>query len=255
MRPLRQFVLFITVFFLVPVCLGQSDQTGSTPEDNEPANPKKRYQVEVIAFQYHGPDSSGEQFDTLFVEEYLPPESFDIDEYNRVTEAVSYTEMTHLNEALEKLRLDPLYTVVLDVAWVQPLLARNEAVNVPVGDEARTATYSLHAGSRDPATSRLAGSVRVYGDYLLFVDLDLRLTVPPRRQGGETGSDTTFGLSTLTDPFAGDSADAADRRDVFHISERRRIKLDEIHYFDHPHIGAIVSVTRYEKDPGTASLE
>jgi hypothetical protein len=36
---------------------------------------------------------------------------------------------------------------------------------------------------------------------------------------------------------------------VYHISEIRRIKLDEVQYFDHPYIGAIVSVTRYTGPP------
>lgn len=255
MRLLRTLVLLVIVFSPASVCLGQSDQANAPAAGDDQSEEKKQYQVEIIAFQYRGADSSGgEEFDTLFVEDYFPPKPFDIDEYTRVREAISYTQLTYLADALERLRLDPLYTVMLDVAWVQPLLNKDEAVDVPVGYEGRTSTYSLHAGSREPVATRLSGSVRVYGDYFLFVDLDLRLTVPPRI-GNNRPSEGKFDSPTFGSLTAEQSSSQPDKVKVFHISEKRRIKLDEIHYFDHPRIGALVSVTRYEEEPGAVPLQ
>lgn len=94
----------------------------------------KRYHVEAIAFQYQGPDTSGgESLHRLTVEEYLPESAFDIDQYNRVRDIVSYTGFKQLGRALERLRASPQYSVLSASAWVQPLLSRSRAVDVRLG--------------------------------------------------------------------------------------------------------------------------
>jgi len=233
---------------------GQSDPASANTEgtDNDASlyADRKKYLVEVITFRYLGPDSSaGETFDRLFVEDYLPTDPFDIDEYNRVREAVAYTDMDKLAGTLEKLRLDRRYQVISNVAWVQPLLARNEAINVPLGYDSRTERSSLHAPTASPASSRLSGSLRVYGDYLLFVDIDLKVTLPRRAEDSPT-ADADRSLSpTVIGGTPISSNDPDSRFGVFHLSEKRRIKLEEFHYFDHPRFGAIVSVVRHEDEP------
>lgn len=240
----------------------QSDQSVSDQSDPANANTegtdndvsvyadRKKYLVEVITFRYLGPDTSaGEVFDRLFVEDYLPTDPFDIDEYNRVREAVAYKDMDKLAGALEKLRLDRRYQVMSKVAWVQPLLDRNEAIDVPLGYESRTAGSSLHAPTASPVSSRLSGSLRVYGDYLLFVDIDLKAVLPKRAEDLST-ADADQSLSPTViggTPISGN--DPENRFDVFHLTEKRRIKLEEFHYFDHPRFGAIVSVVRHEDEP------
>jgi len=226
-----------------PTCLAQSETTDAGDEN---AEPRKHYLVEVIVFRHLGPDSStGETFDRLFVSDYFPSEPFDIAEHNRVRDAVSYTQMKHLSNARERLRADRQYRIMSSAAWTQPLLSKEEAIDVAVGAQAGTSTSSLHAASGGATTDRLTGSVTVYGDYLLFVDVNLRAEFPRERGVRETDSSGEEGFVSL---LGSGERDAEERGpDVYHLSEKRRIKLEEFHYFDHPYIGAIVSVTRHEE--------
>lgn len=261
----RLTALFVAFLAAGQLCFAQSGQTDAAPAEGETPSPGKKYHVEVIAFQYRGPDSTGgERFDRLFVEEYLPREPFDIDDYNRVNELLTHARVARLAGPLERLRSDPQFEVMLATAWVQPLLDKAEAIDVPLGAASRpgygtgATTYgtSQDPGSaaqpeeprepapfREPSASRISGSLRVYGDYLLFVNLNLKATVE-RRQSAEPQRRETSGLTTIIGSSR--SAEDASPYQALGISERRRIKLDEVHYFDHPYIGAIVSVTRYE---------
>lgn len=221
--------------FVAQACFAQSDDAGSSS--------RPEYRVEVIAFQYRGPDSSGgERLDRLLVEDYLPGASFDIDEYNRVQQTVSFTGIGRLGGTLERLRASPQYAVLAASAWIQPLLSEREAVDVPLEGEAASSGDSQQDRSRRSAAPRLQGSVRIYGGQLLFVDMDIQAALPRRQSGGQASKqsmdasgdrETGFGRTPLDDGL-----------ETYRISETRRIKLDEIHYFDHPFIGAVLSVTR-----------
>lgn len=217
----------------------QSDQQGASTS-------QIRYHVEVIAFEYQGPDTAaGEDTDRLLVQNYLPDAPFDIDEYNRVQKTVSYTNITDLGGALERLRASPQYSVLAASAWVQPLLGHNQAVDVPLGDDFRGASGSQQDASRGPMSSRLTGSVRIYGDQLLFVDMRLHATLPRRAPvGGGTGQSRDASATGAGDEYGRRPLDDGLRS--YRIEETRRIKLEEAHYFDHPYIGAVLYVRRYE---------
>lgn len=228
---LARTISLITVLLLAgQLCFAQSDSTS-----------RKQYRVEVIAFQYQGPDSSsGEEFDRLVVENYLPGTRFDMGEYNRVRETVSFTQPVRLRDALQRLRGRPQYSVLAASAWVQPLLSQSQAVDVPLGDFSVTGS-----GSSGQSTSpQVAGTVRIYGGQLLFADFDLRVTLPRRPGAGAASGQSAGAPSTGGGNFGRTRLDDGLR--TFRISERRRIKLNEVHYFDHPHIGAVLSVTRYQ---------
>jgi len=221
---------FIAVLLLaVPTCFAQSEDSGAAS--------RIRYHVEVIAFQYQGPDTAaGEQLDRVLVESYLPEPGFDIDEYNRVRETVSYTGVTQLSGALERLRASPQYSVLAASAWVQPLLSQRQSVAVPVGEDYPGATSAGPSGGA--VSNQTTGSVRIFGDHLLFVDMNLLASL-------------ARAPATASDSFGGASSGAAAARDAgglrsYRISERRRIKLEEVHYFDHPYIGALLHVSRYQ---------
>lgn len=298
MSLLRALAVFLTVLAAGQVCFAQTNQS------NDKQDTRKKYQVEVIAFHYLGPDSSGgEQFDRLSVKDYLPAPGFDIDQYNRLRETITYTRLSHLNDVLDRLQADPRFAVMLATAWIQPLLDKKEAVEVPLGseqgseqegydqgyyhgagpgahredrqdnsqdnsqstnqdgsrnigqdeggsmnqsvDQGMDQTGEMSYGSQADAggagaDSRISGTLSVYGDHYLFVDLNLEAAFP------ESMDENNAFQSTSAIP-AGDGAESGGNGPrVFHISERRRIKLDEVQYFDHPYIGAIVSVTRYE---------
>jgi len=242
MQALRAFVISVGLL-AGQVCLAQSGDSGAG------GAPEKYYQVEVIAFQYTGPPTNaGEQFDQLEVEAWLPPEPFDIDADNRRREAVSYTDVRYLAQALERLRGSARYQVMTANAWIQPLLSESESIAVPIGYDSRTAPDPVGAASRRAASPRLSGSLRIFGDHLLFADIELAAVLP----GG--GSDGDGAGSGAMEAGAGSGAGPApgatpvgSGMQTYHLSQRRRIKLEERHYFDHPFIGALISVTRHEK--------
>lgn len=239
MSLLHRLLLLSTLLAAGQLCFAQSDQSGEASTEAGQAS-GKQYLVELIAFQYQGPDSSaGEQFDPFLVESYLPRDPVNIDEYRRVRDAVTYTDLVHLSDALQRLRSSPQYAVMTRAAWIQPLLSRRDAVDVPVGSE--DSGPAAGSGSGSPGVS---GTVSVHGDHLLFVDVDIRAALPARMSGregaGESSGDSINGASTLSRPASRGGVE------VFRISERRRIKLEEVQYFDHPYIGAILSVTRHE---------
>lgn len=234
----RVFSLAAVLLLAGQSCFAQTEESDSTP--------KIQYHVEVIAFQYQGPDTSaGEDVDRLLVENYLPGGSFDIDEYNRVRETVSYTNVVQLGSALERLRASPQYSVLAASAWEQPLLSQSEAVSVPLGYEPPASSDSSGEYSRTRASPGLTGSVRIYGGHLLFANMELRATLP-RRAPADEGSGQSFSASSAERGADSGRTRLGDRFQSFRISETRRIKLEEVHYFDHPYIGAILSVTRYE---------
>ncbi len=78
-----------------------------------------------------------------------------------------------------------------------------------------------------------SGFVRVYSTSLLFVDVDILFSRDPHRANTDLVSDqfTTLDFN----------------QDLFYISEKRRLKLKEIHYFDHPVYGVILTVWPIKK--------
>lgn len=277
MHLFRAFSLLMGLLVAGQVCLAQdeggTDQSQPGQAQDAPPDARKQYQVEIVAFQYRGPDSSGgETFDRLSVEDFLPSRSFDIDRYNRIRDTISYTSLSHLDGALERLQTDPRFSVLLANAWVQPLLNKSEAIDVPLGGElsdeglarpdagsgaepaagaplgdsgetdeglsAQNDASGPYAGTED---GPVRGTLRVFGDYLLFVELNMEAKLP---RPGEPAQSSESSYSGDTGYYQ--SAGSYSPFEVFHISEKRRIKLDEFNYFDHPYIGAIVSVTRYE---------
>lgn len=272
---LLQRILALTTLFIAAIQpgFGQSGEPVSNGQQADTRQDRKEYLVEIIVFRYLGPDSSaGEDFDSLYVSDYFPPAPFDIEEYTRVREAVSYTELDYLSDALERLSADRQYAVMTKLAWVQPLLNKEEAIDVEIGDGAPasnlypdTDTPAVGSENQEPGQNldqklregldrelqqELSGTVRVYGDYLLFVDLDLRAELPREPGGPDMASPGESGFETIIGSGTAASRETAPRSNVFHIAEKRRIKLEEFHYFDHPYIGAIVSVTRHEGSDG-----
>ncbi|HSH40994.1 MAG TPA: CsiV family protein [Arenicellales bacterium] len=227
----RALSLLSVLALAAQTCFAQSEDAGSQP--------RIRYHVEVIAFQYQGADTAaGERFDRVLVESYLPEAGFDVDEYNRVRETVSYTSVTQLAGALERLRASPRYSVLAASAWVQPLLSQRQSVAVPFGQD--YGSIAAAGSSPGAGANQVAGSVRIFGDHLLFVDMNLLASLAGPASSA-TGSDSSAGAAGALD---------VDRNPygarVYRISERRRIKLEEAHYFDHPHLGALVYVSRYQ---------
>lgn len=139
---------------------------------------------------------------------------------------VQYTEFKHLEPHLLKLSSDPAYEVVTHVAWTQPLYGRRESIRVPVTwlPPKPVVPGQLYTSIKPPVT----GSIQVFENRLLFVDIDISNEFPVEAPDFSTGS-------LLARPPG-----------IYRLQEKRRVKLNEIHYFDHPFFGALVRVSRVE---------
>ena len=73
------------------------------------------------------------------------------------------------------------------------------------------------------AATGLDGKIQVHGGHLLFVDVAV--------------------------DYAGVRLPGMVAPSVYSIDEKRRLKLNETHYFDHPRFGIILRVSRHESPP------
>lgn len=226
-----------------------------------------KYRVEIITFQYleatHTLDSKksnekyDEKFDAFLIEDYLPKSKFNINSHNRLWENISHTEMTILEDALKKLLLNDNYRVLSHNAWIQPLLNKQNAVAVPLNFSRYFAANSLHPTGDTELAPNIDGSIKIYGDYLLFADIDLKaiLASPPKpiEQSFELGS-SLFAPSLENDLNIENQDETQKIYQAYKLQEKRRIKLEETHYFDHPFIGAVIHVARHEVDQENREL-
>ncbi len=112
-----------------------------------------------------------------------------------------------------RLEKDGQYRVLFHQRWVQPM-------DVKSGVKARRITGNSRGGGTE-----LDGLVKVYLSRYLHADVQLVL-----KDG----------------PATGGVAGAA----VYRIDEQRRVKSQEVHYYDHPRFGVLLTVSAPEKERG-----
>ena len=179
------------------------------------------YQVEIVIFAYPQPNTDGERFSA---DEGLPsPQGL-----ARLGGAVQETgpvvtplpAASHrLDGVLGALRRGGKYRPLLHASWLQPESGRVRGVFVSA--PAAAATPDLAA----PDLERVMGSVRLRVTRFLHVDLNLAYwpgAAPP-------------GMAEAGGP---------EQADHVRLQESRKIKLNEVHYFDHPLFGALLQVSR-----------
>lgn len=210
------------------------------PADAQP-NVERRYLVEVIIFKNTGPDSSdGELWDQGFV---LPPTTPDglaeppapdyvydapagAAELPRLPEqpVIHGKELVHMIDILSKLESSQRYEVLVRHAWTQPMRDKSNAIPVPVGlNPALTADAAMLYAPPTP----VAGTVKMFEQRLLFIEADV--------------------TARMATALANDPGSLVSPVDIeYRIKETRRVKLNEVHYFDHPYFGLLVRVSRAE---------
>ena len=235
------------------------------------------YQVEVIVFDYTSPDLDGELW---FENPGLPQRNDSIDLLTSVPEpvkAVPYginqpvpkkeaaaspaedeqpdlvpylvlpEEKYRLNEDYRRLRLSAAYRPLLHVAWQQPGLDSAEvrqvhlerltgnqltqpvATAIPGGEESNRENYI----APDPVFDGLI-RLRSSSD-LLYVDVDMAYFPADFRN--------------LLATQSGDAVPRNDKRvnlnaDYVRLKDSRRIRLNELNFFDHPLFGVLLQVSR-----------
>lgn len=217
------------------------------------------YQVEVILFQHLNADTDGEFWsenpglpdregsiqliepgETAAAEETAPP--------SRVPYQALSTAHYRLNGVEGALRLAREYRPLLHVAWQQPgqgadrsravHLERLRSQDAQTVDRGRPAPggggYPSNFVVPDPL---LEGTVRLRISRFLHVDVDMAFF--PERAAAPAPAQT---------PAAGDGAAELERQsaDYVRLRQSRKIKLNELHYFDHPLFGVIVQVSRLQ---------
>jgi len=167
----------------------------------------KVYEIEVMVFQNIQPDLEGNE---LWVNERVNLELKDIDK------AVEATALPHedsdLTKAREVIDNDSNYRILAHKQWVQ---------NADPQSTARLVLLSSEDGE-------LEGTFKFFISRFLHVDLNM-----------------IFQEKESKSMFQATSSDNS-QQIAYQIRERRRIRSNEVQYFDHPKFGALVQIKKVE---------
>ena len=213
------------------------------------AETEAQYQVEVIIFDRLTPDAGGEQWrDTPFI---LPDDPVD----PQAAETLAEAPVEALPPAPYRLlpparhRLGGIYDFFRRTAQYQPLLHLSWQQPAATGRQARHVRlrHPAPADATAPATEEpmfieqlirpkpeIDGAIRIRGGFYLHADIDLSRfrVIPPANK------------IPPAPPVYAAAGPEATQKTRLELKETRRIKLNEIHYFDHPMYGVILEVSR-----------
>ena len=186
----------------------------------------KWYQVEMVVFEHLIPDTSGEQWNTDNVPDYSNAIELGTDPDGSNAFKMLPSSRHKLGGVNKVLKLSSGYRPVHHVAWQQPELTKSRAKKVHI---------------KNPE-AKINGTVNLRGGHLLHLDLDISYFVDLF-----TESVTSF----TEENISAEGEAKADEEIIMsgtyaQMKETRRIKLNELHYFDHPLFGVIMRVTRLE---------
>lgn len=176
----------------------------------------KWYQVEMVVFEHLVADTSGEQWNSDATPDYSNAINLQTDSNSSNAFKMLPTSRHKLGGVNKVLKLSSQYRPVHHVAWQQPELTKSRAKKVHI---------------KNPE-AKIDGTVNLIGGHLLHLDVDMAYFVDLL-----TESNTSF-------TEEGASEDIAMRGTYAQMKETRRIKLNELHYFDHPLFGVVMRVTR-----------
>ena len=223
------------------------------------------YQVELIVFERPLPELDGEQWQIMM---YQPRASMveliPVDETGIEDELIPFSALpvsrNRLSGTERVLKLSSAYQPIMHYSWQQPAYERNQArfvhiqklsqEMVDVTDDANelsndiTLLTTTELIEDEPAFIEsiaapdylIDGAVRIRSGFYLHVDVDLFYfaAIPEQNRIVQT-----MDVSETVDPF---------QKYPIQLKETRRIKLNELHYFDHPMFGMIIQVSRLETE-------
>ncbi|HLQ27114.1 MAG TPA: CsiV family protein [Acidiferrobacterales bacterium] len=199
------------LFYLLFATSIAAQQTGKGPSSEKE---EKSYEIEVVVFENKLPELAGdEQWAPL-----SPPVIAglkDAIEPNDAPAASSSSPAPSLAPAVAALGRDPSYRILAHKLWVQTAEAEKDAKPVRI--------RSKQAGELD-------GVMKLYVSRFLHLEVDLLFR-----------GENTANLNATANPSVTVVAPAGEQ--LYEISETRRVKSKEIHYFDHPKFGLVVRIT------------
>jgi hypothetical protein len=142
-------------------------------------------------------------------------------------------ETHRLADEYHALRRSAGYRPLAYLAWRQPVLDR---------DAARPLTAATEPHQRDG--SYVDGTVTVAVERYLHLSLDLQLHLPgvvpgPRADNPDPANDE------------GNEAGETPTLPAIRLTEQRRVRSGELHYFDNPRFGVVALISPYEPPPET----
>ena len=188
------------------------------------------YQVEVIVFEHlhHDTDEEISQVgldlpDLKNSIDFSNIESDDKDGFKLLSPG-----MYKLGGVYNELKASRNYRPLLHMAWQQPQLTQSRSKFVRVK---KTEGASSQGDTYDPLV-KADGVIRIRSAQFLHADVDM-----------------FYFLNALSESFIQSSAETSDtnmiRADFAELKESRRMKLNELHYFDHPVFGVFIRVSRF----------
>ena len=176
------------------------------------------YHVEVIVFKQSTADISGGE--DWSVPDRTPNFATAIDIAEVLDGDGSVVPLSanayYLAGVYDRLRASSKYEPVIHKAWAQPGYSANNVRSVYVSDGSNVNRDVSDSLNLDPDVQSIEGAVGLQGGRLLHVNVNL-----------------VFRDVEVTTT----------------ISEFRRIKLKQLHYFDHPLFGALIRVIPYKTAP------
>ena len=204
-------------------------------------------------------------------------DSVDIEDFNESSpEALpyAYTVLPEDNNRLDGvyrvLTLSREYRPLYHISWQQPGYDLDQSVPVHVQAEASDNLIELTippllvsnpmpAEFYEPIELNIDGVIQIRSSLYLHVDLDMVLFRPPPADMLESSeSEIEIYENSESELYVSDEIDfensvdnentqlPTDPVDYVRLTESRRIKLNELHYFDHPLFGVILQVSRFE---------
>ncbi len=190
----------------------------------------------MVVFEHLTADNSGELWNTG-----------DVPDYSHAIELVTDDEAPNAFKMLPSssyklggidkvLKLSSGYRPVHHVAWQQPELTKSRAKKVHI---------------KNPE-AKINGTVNLRGGHLLHLDLDISYFVDLFIESVTTFTEESIYVADEDIEVMEDIEEIKADEEIImtgtyaQMKETRRIKLNELHYFDHPLFGVIMRVTRLE---------
>lgn len=155
-----------------------------------------------------------------------------------------------LQAVYQSLRQSREYRPLYHIAWQQPGYDGNRARPLHLQQEDSGSLYELTIPARlvtdpmpaefyEPVKLMLDGTVRIRSSTFLHVDVDMVLFRSPANTAATINqpADTTIPGTMAEKPAQ-----------YVRLTESRRIRLNDLQYFDHPQFGIVMQVSRYDEE-------
>lgn len=194
-----------------------------------PVSHARDYDVEVIVFERHDPDDKAEASYSLTPRQLAAHRSRLSELSSTNDEVVLQSELSNLSRIASNLEHSG-FTLISTARWLQPPSFYQHAPVVSLGNESSALPHAF---------------IRIYKTSLIFADLYLEL-LPGQPDPGLTPSVQDAATETPQTALPSITVNGTTIEPLpdpsYILSEKRRLKFGEIHYFDHPRFGVILGV-------------